>query len=156
MILTGGRLEQITSCNILTNDDDIIDIFSIESDVSCSSIPKVVSITLKDSEGRAEEVEVALMDGGAMVAGLDERLYERVKDQISGWEPSTKRLRMANGTVIRAKVQWRGKVLFQGSEVDGILQVFNSGGSWDVLFGKPLLQAFGVVHDFGNDSVVIK
>ncbi|KAE9387341.1 hypothetical protein BT96DRAFT_771067, partial [Gymnopus androsaceus JB14] len=97
-----------------------------------------------------------LMDGGAMVAGLDEKLYEKVKDQISGWEPSTKHLRMANGTIIQARVQWRGKVVFQGVEVDGVLQVFNSGGSWDVLFGKPLLRAFGVVHDFGDDSVTVK
>ncbi|KAF9073681.1 hypothetical protein BDP27DRAFT_1317974 [Rhodocollybia butyracea] len=63
---------------------------------------------------------------------------------------------MANGVVIPARVQWRGRILLQGEEVEGVLQVFNSGGGWDMLLGKPLLKVFGVIHDFTDDSVVVK
>ncbi|KAJ3709711.1 hypothetical protein C8R42DRAFT_555775, partial [Lentinula raphanica] len=98
----------------------------------------------------------ALVDGGAMVAAMDKSCYERVKDKIKGWENSTKRLRMANGVVVSAVAQWRGKVKLQGVTVEGVLQVFDSGGSWEVLLGKPLLHALGAVHDFRDDSLHVR
>ncbi|KAJ3831926.1 hypothetical protein F5878DRAFT_509274, partial [Lentinula raphanica] len=98
----------------------------------------------------------ALVDGGAMVAAMDKCYYERVKDTIGGWERSTKRLRMANGSVVSAVAQWRGKVGLQGETVEGILQVFDSGGSWEILLGKPLLHALGAVHDFRDDSLRVQ
>ncbi|KAJ3897649.1 hypothetical protein F5879DRAFT_813669 [Lentinula edodes] len=114
-----------------------------------------MSVGLQAPSGEKLTLE-ALVDGGAMVAALDEKLFERVKDRFPGWEPSVKRLRMANGVVVSAKAQWRGRVILQGEEVEGVLQVFDSGGGWDMLFGKPLLQAFGAVHDFGDDSVRVR
>jgi hypothetical protein len=37
----------------------------------------------------------------------------------------------------------------------GTFQVFNSGGAWDMLFGKPLLAAFGASHAFENDVITL-
>ncbi|KAJ3715340.1 hypothetical protein C8R42DRAFT_553992, partial [Lentinula raphanica] len=89
------------------------------------------------------------------VAAMDRGCYERVKEKIKGWESSDKLLRMANGTVVSAIAQWRGRVKFQDKVVEGVLQVFDSGGSWEVLLGKPLLHRLGAVHDFRNDSLSV-
>ncbi len=37
----------------------------------------------------------------------------------------------------------------------GSFEVFSSGGGWDFLFGKPLLEAFKAVHDYKTDLVRI-
>ncbi|KAJ3974633.1 hypothetical protein EV361DRAFT_793873, partial [Lentinula raphanica] len=112
----------------------------------------MVELELKDVEGKMLRVD-ALVDGGAMVAAMDKTYYEKVKDRIKGWERSDKRLRMANGLVVPAVAQWKGVVKLQGTSVEGVLQVFDSGGGWEVLLGKPLLHALGVVHDFWDDSL---
>ncbi|KAF9077424.1 hypothetical protein BDP27DRAFT_1413839 [Rhodocollybia butyracea] len=156
MILEGEGLDQNASCIFLANEDEVIDIFSIESDVSRASVPKFVTIELQGNDNGRLRVDAALVDGGAMVSAMDKGLFEKVKNQITGWEPSVRRLRMANGVIVPATAQWRGKVLLQGEEVEGVLQVFDSGGGWDVLLGKPLLKAFGAVHDFADDSVVVR
>jgi hypothetical protein len=33
--------------------------------------------------------------------------------------------------------------------------VFDSGGGWGFLFGKPMLQAFRAVHEYEKDTIVI-
>ena len=43
-----------------------------------------------------------------------------------------------------------------GIEVEGELEVFESGGQWDLLFGKPLLEKYKAIHDYGKDTIVIK
>ncbi|KAF9061829.1 hypothetical protein BDP27DRAFT_1428524 [Rhodocollybia butyracea] len=154
--LSGEGLDQNASCIFLANEDEVIDIFSIESDVSRASVPKFVTIELQGKDNRRLRVDAALVDGGAMVSAMDKGLFEKVKNQITGWEPSVRRLCMANGVIVPATAQWREKVLLQGEEVEGFLQVFDSGGGWDVLLGKPLLKAFGAVHDFADDSVVVR
>lgn len=37
--------------------------------------------------------------------------------------------------------------------VEGLFKVFDSKGSWDFLFGKRLMTAFPVVHDYAADEV---
>ncbi|KAJ7352144.1 hypothetical protein DFH08DRAFT_956955 [Mycena albidolilacea] len=36
-----------------------------------------------------------------------------------------------------------------------VFEVFPSGGSWSFLFGKPLLECFAAVHDYGTDTIRI-
>ncbi|KAJ3742279.1 hypothetical protein EV360DRAFT_25463, partial [Lentinula raphanica] len=148
------RINTKTSGTFLADNELVVDLFLVGTDGSRLSTPKVVEIELEDALGMKLSVE-ALVDGGAMVAAMDKSCYERVKDKIRGWENSTKRLRMANGVVVSAVAQWRGKVKLQGVMVEGVLQVFDSGGtrSWEVLLGKPLLHTLGAVHDFRDDSL---
>ena len=40
--------------------------------------------------------------------------------------------------------------------MDGEFEVFDSGGGWTFLFGKPLLRRFQAVHDFNADTVSIR
>ena len=38
---------------------------------------------------------------------------------------------------------------------DVTFEVFDSGGKWDFLFGKTLLEAFKAIHNYGNDEITL-
>ena len=46
-------------------------------------------------------------------------------------------------------------VELNNTTVEGSFEVFDSGGGWDFLFGKRLMTAFAVVHDYATDEVFI-
>ncbi|KAL0062239.1 hypothetical protein AAF712_010869 [Marasmius tenuissimus] len=97
-----------------------------------------------------------MVDDGAMVVGLSKEVYERVKDEIGGWGESKRWMRMADGALVPGITNWRGVVRVKGLEVEAALKVFNSGGHWDFLFGKPLLETFKAVHDYRKDTLMVK
>ncbi|KAJ3898378.1 hypothetical protein F5879DRAFT_774732, partial [Lentinula edodes] len=117
--------------------------------------PFSMGIGLKDNEGRAATVE-AMVDDGAMVAAMDTRVYKSLRSKIGGWKPTQRKFRMANGTIVPGEARWEGHINVKGVEVDGEFEVFDSGGSWKFLFGKPLLEQFSAVHDYGKESIVLR
>ncbi|TFY79122.1 hypothetical protein EWM64_g4890 [Hericium alpestre] len=48
---------------------------------------------------------------------------------------------------------WTGKMELEGVKVEGAFEVFDSGGGWAFLFGKPLLASFRAIHDYQADVV---
>ncbi|KAJ3803728.1 hypothetical protein F5876DRAFT_84586 [Lentinula aff. lateritia] len=114
-----------------------------------------MDIGLKDNEGRAAAVE-AMVDDGAMVAAMDTEVYKSLRSEIGGWKLTQRKFRMANGTIVPGEASWGGCINVKGVEVDGEFEVFDSGGSWKFLFGKPLLEQFLAVHDYGKESIVLR
>ena len=98
----------------------------------------------------------AVFDGGAMVNVIDSALFESIRHQLSPTRPSTKVLRVANGTLVPSEGLWVGRIIVDGVSTGGLFEIFPSRGSWEMLFGKPMLRAFSVTHDFGNDSVTLE
>ena len=62
---------------------------------------------------------------------------------------------MANGNVVTPLGCWKGTVELGSTTVEGSFEVFDSGGSWDFLFGKRLLTAFAAIHNYAVDEVFI-
>jgi len=62
---------------------------------------------------------------------------------------------MANGTVMASDAHWTGYASLEDSHAKIAFEVFDSGGNWAFLFGKPALEAFKAVHDYGNDTITI-
>jgi hypothetical protein len=62
---------------------------------------------------------------------------------------------MANGNIVSADAKWSGTIEINGIRAKGDFEVFNSGGGWAFLFGKPLLQSFKAEHDYKSDSITI-
>jgi hypothetical protein len=62
---------------------------------------------------------------------------------------------MANGALVPSVGYWEGYIRFGGVRVRASFEVFPSGGSWSFLFGKPLLEAFGAVHDYATDTIMV-
>ncbi|THV01571.1 hypothetical protein K435DRAFT_615892, partial [Dendrothele bispora CBS 962.96] len=84
---------------------------------------------------------------------MDTSVFDKIKHKLNGWGPSSKRLRMANNVVVPSMARWKGVVILEGIRVPGEFEVFESGGAWEFLFGKPLLNAFRATHDYEEDVI---
>ncbi|KDQ54245.1 hypothetical protein JAAARDRAFT_106732, partial [Jaapia argillacea MUCL 33604] len=117
-------------------------------------IPFIHRVLLKGLHGEVVRVN-ALFDDGAMVVAMCETVFHKVKHRLGNWSPSTRHLRMADGTVVSAITKWEGEVELEGVCVRGEFEVFKGAG-WSFLFGKPLLQKFRAVHDYAADEITVK
>lgn len=131
----------------------IFDVYAIDHEPPTH--PFITKVELKGTTGQSVSV-TAFIDDGAMVAAMDTRVYGRVKGSLMGWRKSGRRLRMANGAIVSASASWRGHMLFGGLRRLITFEVFDSGGSWEFLFGKPLLERFGAVHDYTEDVLLLR
>src|SRR5882757_148268 len=60
---------------------------------------------------------------------------------------------MADNRIVPSEGTWEGEVTVQGVTRKGEFEVFDSGGAWTALFGKPLLREFKAVHDYETDEI---
>lgn len=118
------------------------------------SIPFVQLVGFSGREGGVLRLR-SVFDDGAMANGIDVKAFGRVQHLLSELTPSWRRLRMADGRVVPSMGVWMGDVWLGDVSKRGAFEVFDSGGAWDVLFGKPLLRRFEVVHDYRLDTVYI-
>ncbi|KAJ7018379.1 hypothetical protein C8F04DRAFT_895139, partial [Mycena alexandri] len=119
------------------------------------SSPFMHWVTLLGPQG--EKVRVfALFDTGAAIGVVDVKVFERVKARLGKMSAPTKRLRMADGTLVWSLAHWDGMLEVEGVRAIGSFEVFDSKGSWDMLLGKPLQAALGVVHDMKRDVVTLE
>ena len=88
-----------------------------------------------------------------MVSAMSADVFHRVRDSLQGWTPPRRSLRMADGSIVPSLAHWTGQIRLGNLQREGSFEVFDSKGSWSFLFGKPLLQAFSVVHDYSTDTV---
>ncbi|KIK12068.1 hypothetical protein PISMIDRAFT_61063, partial [Pisolithus microcarpus 441] len=117
-------------------------------------VPFISNITVKSDSGELVRLR-ALFDDGAMVNAMCTTVFEAVKHRLRGWTHSSQMLRMANGTVIPATAQWTGKIRVGTVEAYTTFIVFNSGGGWAFLAGKPLLQTLNATHDYVKDRLTV-
>ncbi|KAG6829539.1 hypothetical protein H0H87_011128 [Tephrocybe sp. NHM501043] len=94
-------------------------------------------------------------DDGAMVDAMLTAMWERVGEHLAPLEPSCQLLQMANGSIIMPIGCWKGIVWLAGVEAIATLEVFDSAGGWDLLFGKQLLKTFRVVHDYSDNTIKV-
>ncbi|KAJ7165714.1 hypothetical protein C8R43DRAFT_823506, partial [Mycena crocata] len=116
--------------------------------------PFLCGIEVEGPNGELVRIR-ALEDDGAMVNAMCTALYETVRHRIGILQHSGKTLRMANGVLVPSTGFWEGYIRFGGARVWASFEVFPSGGSWSFLFGKPLLEGFGAVHDYAVDSISV-
>lgn len=83
-------------------------------------------------------------------------LFNLVKHRLGTWQPSRKLLRMANGVIVPSQARWEGALQLMDITIKGSFEVFDSGGSWAFLLGKPLLRRFRARQNFGLDTVDIE
>ena len=49
---------------------------------------------------------------------------------------------MANGIIVPSQGVWKGQLELGGLQSEGEFEVFDSGGSWEFLFGKAAVMLF--------------
>ncbi|KIK43908.1 hypothetical protein CY34DRAFT_54109, partial [Suillus luteus UH-Slu-Lm8-n1] len=116
--------------------------------------PFTHSVSLEGPRGEIVRIQ-GLFDDGAMISAMCTSIYDKVKHRLGNWSQSTRKLRMANGNIIKSLVKWNGIISINGVKARGEFEVFDSGGGWGFLLGKPILQAFEAVHDYKADIISI-
>jgi hypothetical protein len=56
---------------------------------------------------------------------------------------------------VKAVAKWTGVIRVEGVKVRSTFKVFDSGGSWGFLFGKPTLKEFAAIHEYMTDTITI-
>ncbi|KIJ93200.1 hypothetical protein K443DRAFT_61579, partial [Laccaria amethystina LaAM-08-1] len=83
--------------------------------------------------------------------------FKKIQHRLDGQtKPSNRRLRVANGVIVPSQAMWSGVLELGGLRAEGEFEIFDSGGGWEFLFGKPLLHNFKALHDFETDTVTIR
>ena len=116
--------------------------------------PFIHNVKLLGPQGEVVRVWGTFNDG-AMVAAMCSRVFARVRHCLGKCEASTRRLRMADGKIVRVEAVWTGMIQIGNIGIHGLFEVFDSRGSWSFLFGKPLMKAFDAVHYYARDVVTI-
>ncbi|KAJ7062435.1 hypothetical protein B0H15DRAFT_759447, partial [Mycena belliarum] len=98
---------------------------------------------------------MGLWDGGCQIGGMDKTFYLAKAARLGVLAAATKRLKMADGRVVVPYGVWEGDAEVDGVRIRGTFQVFESGGGWTVLVGKPLQAEMGAVHDMKADVVTL-
>lgn len=125
---------------------DIIDLYEVGHEkVTCKlcedgekEIPFTHQIKIHGLQGEIVQLS-ALFDGAAMVAAMCTSLFKLVKHCIGKWHPSRRRLRMVNGMIVLSQARWERVMELKDISINVSFDIFDSGGSWAFLLGKPLL-----------------
>ena len=98
----------------------------------------------------------ANIDDSAMKEVMSSETFRKVSHRLGTALLSSQLLRVANRTVIQSEAKWKRKVEVKGVSTDVVFEAFDSGGKWDFLFGKTLLESFKAVHDYEGDTITIQ
>ncbi|KZP11072.1 hypothetical protein FIBSPDRAFT_706565, partial [Athelia psychrophila] len=139
---------------------NVLDLYAVGEEVEkkearTSSVPFIQWVGLQGPRGETVRIR-AVVDDGAMCGAIDSGVFQGVSTRLSALEPSGRVLRMANGAKVASQGVWRGTVDVGGVKRKGLFEVFPSGGAWSMLFGKPLLEEFSMLHDYRTDELILK
>jgi hypothetical protein len=120
-----------------------------------STRPFIHQLNINSGIGGAINVW-ATFDDGALTNALSTTKFDTIKHRLGCCKPSHRWLRMADGCLVKPKAVWEGKMEIEGVQVFGSFEVFDSGGNWEFLLGKPLLTALHATHEYTGDTIAIK
>ena len=149
--------EQTHSACISSEPDefDIVDLYAVgHVQKKKDTVPFIHLISLEGPKGEVVHIR-ELFDDGVLVNVLCSSVFDNIKKHLGSGVNSKWQLRMANGSIVPSKDHWEGPVNLGGIRTTIAFEVFNSGGNWAFLFGKPSLEAFKAIHDYKNDTISI-
>jgi hypothetical protein len=133
----------------------IFDMYTVGYDHKRTAQPFVHRLSILAPDGKATHVR-ANFDDGALINAMSTAKFNKVKHLLGQHRPSSRLLRMADGTIVGALAVWEGEMEIEGVRAHGSFEVFDSGNNWEFLLGKPLLTAFNSIHEYKNDTVTIE
>ena len=158
----GCRCETSSDALIPLYDTRIIEIAKIYTVASESgrclleeSDPFIHSVTLQGPKGEVVRLR-GVFDDGATINAIDSKAFAIVKHRLSRPKESDRILRMADGSLVPSGGTWIGIIEVGGVSLEGAFEIFPSGNSWALLFGKPLLKTFDMTHRYKNDTISLE
>lgn len=109
------------------------------------SDPFIHGVALRGPKGEVVRFR-GVFDDGASISAIDSEVFAMIKHRLSKPKESDRILRMANGVLVPSEGKWIGNIEVGGVTLEGAFEIFPSGNSWALLFGKPLLRTFDMTH----------
>lgn len=95
------------------------------------------------------------VDDGAMRNCISKKRWEQYGHCLSPLSPSTIRISVASGQILKPIGRWHGTVRVGHVSASSWFEVFDSGGAFDVILGKPWLEQVDAVHRYRTDTLEI-
>ena len=133
----------------------IFDLYTVGYDTKKTIRPFIQQLNIDSGIGGAIQVWASI-DDGALANAMSSTKFNTIKHRLGYCKPSSRLLRMADGSIVKPKAVWEGKMEIGGVQVSGSFEVFDSGGNWEFLIGKPLLTALHAVHEYTGDTILIE
>jgi transposase InsO family protein len=141
-----------------TTESNVVDLFSVGANKNKRNIkeakPFIHQVKFQGPQGEVIRVW-ANVDDGAMREVMSATTFRKIKHRLGTSKPSTQLLRVANGAIVQSEAKWEGRVEINGVSANVTFEVFDSGGKWDFLFGKNLLETFKAVHNYEHDEITL-
>jgi transposase InsO family protein len=144
-----------STCQVASQECDTINMYSVREETENESQPFKALIGLYTMETNIRMQTVGLFDDGAMIVAMSTPFYDKHACQLGELQPSRRKLLMADGTVVKPKGVWKGKVRVGSIEVEAQAEVFGTGQGWEFLVGKPLLRALSAIHEYARDTITV-
>ena len=156
----GEKMDYITetkAADVASTDQEIqiCDLYTVGYDAKKKIQPFVHQLNIDTGIGGPIQVW-ANIDDGALTNAMSTAKFNTIKHRLGYYKPSPRWLRMADGNIIKPKAVWEGRMEIGGVHIFGSFEVFESGGSWEFLLGKPLLTALHAVHEYKGDTIMVK
>jgi hypothetical protein len=130
-----------------TFESNIINLFNIgankEKEEKRIADPFIHQVRLHGPQGEIVRVW-ANVDDGAMREVMSSNTFRKVKHRLGKTTPSSQLLRVANGTIVKSEAKWEGRIDINSISANVTFKVLDSGGKWDLLLGKTLLETFTI------------
>ena len=143
----------------LSHSDHIIylaDMYTVRSESKGKELeesqPFVLGIKLHGPKGEIVRLK-GVFDDGAMISAIDSGVFEKIRKRLNKVGPLDRLLHMVNGTIVPSGGKWKGTVEVCGVRREGVFEIFPSGGTWALLFGKPLMKVFQMEHRYVDDTI---
>ncbi|KAJ6538744.1 hypothetical protein B0H10DRAFT_1624766, partial [Mycena sp. CBHHK59/15] len=98
----------------------------------------------------------AHVDNGAMRNCISLARWKGYGHCLSPLVPSVTRLSVASGRKIWPYGRWWGEVAVGGVRASAWFEVFECGGAFDIILGKPWLHSVRAVHNYETDEIQIR
>ena len=94
-----------------------------------------------------------VFDDGAMINTMDSGVFKKIEQRLSEVTPSDWLLQMADGMIMPSVGRWSGTIEVCGIQRNSMFKLFLSGGSWALLFKKPLMKTFDMEHCYADNTI---
>ena len=98
---------------------------------------------------------LAMVDNGAMINAIDSEAHSRIVKRLLPLQLSNQMLHMVDRLLVPSSGLWAGIFEWGPVRVETNFKVFLSGGSWQMLVGKPLLKQTRAVQEYGSDTILL-
>jgi len=136
------------------SNEHTLNLYRVDSLSKKFSVPFMHGVILDGPQGESVRFR-SIFDDGAMVNVIDKPMFMKTAARLTQLAPSLRTLRMADGHLVASMGVWTGNITIGSAKCESSFEVFDSGGAWALLVGKPLLEQLKATHDYAMDTITI-